>query len=161
MLPNGTLSSIWKSALRFALFGPLVGYAIVVLVLLVTAIRHRNLAPPDVSLISLLLTPYLLALVGAYIVGAPAAFVVGAANYAMGERGQKIKWIVVANVLLGSVISGLTIYAIDEFVMPHPHLGQAPMFGKQIWLLVSGIGGAVALICTLFVRLRLSHKLTD
>jgi len=67
----------------------------------------------------------------------------------MSNRAFSKSWIVVANLLIKAGISMATIYWLDEFVIPHPHLGSAPMFGPRMWVIVGGVGAASAVMCTL------------
>jgi hypothetical protein len=80
--------SVWKSALQFALVGPLVGLAIVLGLAVANVARlmilgHASeIAPPDgaSAVILLEVLPFILVLfAAAFVVGAPGAFVAGAA----------------------------------------------------------------------------------
>ena len=123
--------------------------------LVARAVQHGSEIAPDETSITLLLTPFLLTAAGAYIVGAPAAFAVGAAMQAMRERGVKMMpWLLFTNLLLGSALSAMTICGLDLYILPHPHLDAAPMFGERVWFAVAGIGGGAAIICTLFQTAR-------
>jgi hypothetical protein len=47
-----------------------------------------------------------------------------------------------------------TIYVLDEFVLPHPHLGPAPLLGPGMWVMTGAIAATSAAICTLATLLR-------
>jgi len=137
--------------------GPAVGFAMMFAVSLAgifwqLVMRSSDAVLPNGSLVStalgvLTLIPVLL--IGAYVVGAPAAFAVGAATRWMSNRAFSKSWIVAASLLIRAGISMATIYWLDEFVIPHPHLGSAPMFGPRMWVIVGGVGAASAVMCTL------------
>jgi hypothetical protein len=154
------------SALRFALVGPLVGLAIGVCLVLANIARlivlghAQGIAPPDGS--SLYILPELLLLVPAilaavYVVGAPGAFAAGATMQIMRERSFATVWIVAANALIGFAVSFLTLYVVDEYILPHPHLGPEPQFGSSICVAIGAVGALSATICTLVK----SRQITD
>jgi hypothetical protein len=144
------VSPIWKSGLGLAIVGPLIGYGLLAIALGVTALGHRDEAPPDEPSFFLLLTLLLLALLGAYLIGAPAAFAVGATKEAMRRRGCTMPWILLVNLVLGSALSGTAMFVLDMHMLPHPHLDAAPLFGRGMWLTAAAIGAVAAVICTLF-----------
>src|SRR6476660_7076520 len=98
--------------------GPAVGFAMMFAVSLAgifwqLVMRSSDAVLPNGSLVStalgvLTLIPVLL--IGAYVVGAPAAFAVGAATRWMSNRAFSKSCIVVANLLIGAGISMATIY---------------------------------------------------
>ncbi|MFZ3357690.1 MAG: hypothetical protein WCA56_14045 [Xanthobacteraceae bacterium] len=150
--------AVWKSALRFALVGPLVGLFIgFCLVLanigrLFVLGRAREIAPPDGS--SAYILPALLLFIPAilaavYVVGAPGGFAAGAAMQIMRERSFAAVWIVAANALIGFAVSFLTFYMLDEYILPHPHLDPAPQFGPSMCVAIGAVGALSAIICTL------------
>lgn len=158
--------AVWKSALRFALIGPLVGLAIGLCLVLANIARlivlghAQEIAPPDGS--SAYILPELLLFVPAilaavYVVGAPGAFAAGATMQIMRERSFATVWIVAANALIGFAVSFLTFYVVDEYVLPHPHLDLAPQFGPSMCLAIGAVGALSATICTLVK----SRQITD
>jgi hypothetical protein len=50
------------------------------------------------------------------------------------------------------------IFALDEFVLPHPHGDSAPLLGLQMWLAAAGIGAASATICSFFFLWRRDRR---
>ncbi|MBR0827885.1 hypothetical protein JQ596_20340 [Bradyrhizobium manausense] len=146
-----------RSAVWFALVGPAVGFAMMFAVSLARlswqiVMRRSDAVLLDDSLASTALgfvTVIPVLLIGAYVVGAPAAFAVGAATRLMSDRAVSTLWIVAASLLIGAGISMATIYGLDEFVIPHPHLDSAPMFGPRMWVIVGAVGAASAVMCTL------------
>lgn len=146
-----------RSAVWFALVGPAVGFAMMFAVTLAgiswqIVTRRSDAVLLDGSLVSTalgFLTVIPVLLIGAYVVGAPAAFAVGAATRWMSNRAFSKLWIVAASLVIGAGISMATIYWLDEFVIPHPHLDSAPMFGPRMWVIVGGVGAASAVMCTL------------
>jgi hypothetical protein len=55
----------------------------------------------------------------------------------------------------------LMIFALDEFVLPHPHGDAAPLLGFQMWLATAGIGGLSAAICVFFFLWRFYRRTTS
>jgi hypothetical protein len=150
--------SVWKSALQFALVGPLVGLAIVLGLAVANVARlmilgHASeIAPPDGSAAVILLKvlPFILVLfAAAFVVGAPGAFVAGAAMQWMRERCFGTIWIVGANALIGFAVSYLTFSGFNEYVLPHPHLDPAPAFEPSMAVAIGVVGALSAIICTL------------
>jgi hypothetical protein len=41
-------------------------------------------------------------------------------------------------------------FVLDMYMLPHPHLDAAPLFGRGTWLTAAAIGAVAAVICTLF-----------
>lgn len=140
---------MWKSALSFALVGPLVGFAPIAIWILALAIGYRSEGTLG-EVIYLFLVMPLISLAMTYVVGAPAAFLVGAMQHVLLDRGMKHPLVVLASGALGFALSALTLCGLDIFAMPRPHLGSAPTFGWNMWLSTGAIGGAAAAICTLF-----------
>jgi len=147
MVDTKSETSIWRPTLGFAAFGPLVGYIPVALFLVATEFPLRYAS--DVELLAAQLP---LLLVGAYIVGTPAAFVVGAMRHVMREKGIGSLWILAVNVLLGSTISALTICVLDICFFARPH--------ERVWLIVGALGGVAAWICSVFVPPRMQWSST-
>ena len=52
-------------------------------------------------------------------------------------------------------------FALDEFVLPHPHGDAAPLLGFQMWLATAGIGGLSAAICVFFFLWRFYRRTTS
>jgi len=154
-----TSKAVWKSALLFALAGPLVGLAILVAFVCVKLAVNGLLGtdpPPPGALWSfvhdaLFNLPFILR--DAYVVGGAAAFAAGAILQAMAGRDVPRPWTVAATVLVGAAISTLTIRELDLHVLPH-HMGDpAPLLEADMWYFIGCIGAVSALICTLW-RLR-------
>jgi hypothetical protein len=147
------MRAVWRSAFSFALAGPMIGFGLAAAAGSATfawraLVKGEDVAPPDGAL-SALAPLLILALVGAYAVGAPAAFIVGAAMRAMSERVFSAPAIVATAVLIGAAVSAATVYTLDEYALPHPHLGAAPMFGASAWAFAGGVGALSAAICAL------------
>ena len=151
------MCAVWKSAFWFALVGPPVGLAIILAIpvagLVWNLLVGRQLAVPadgpaawTIAEMLLLLPVYL---IGAYFVGGPAAFAAGAVRQLMADRAYSKLSIAAANIVVAAGIAMLTVYALDTFVVPHPHLDAAPMFGPRIWLSVGAVAAISAAICTL------------
>jgi hypothetical protein len=41
-------------------------------------------------------------------------------------------------------------FVLDLYMLPHPHLDAAPLFGRGVWLSADAIGAVASAICTLF-----------
>ena len=135
----------WRLGPQFALIRPLVGLAIAMTVLFANMAIY---VPPGEWIFLFLGIPF--ALTGAYVVGGPAAFVVGAAKQLMCERSFKMIWIVAVNVVFGAAISTLTVVPINRYFGGHPF--SDPAYG------VSALGAVSALICTLLIP---HHRRTE
>jgi hypothetical protein len=120
-----------------------------------------ELARTDMSLLDqglaiLSFAPMLL--IGAYIVGAPGAFAVGAVLAYGYKRAFHKGATVAASVFVGAAISMLMISGLDEWVLPHPHGDAAPLLGLQTRLAVAGVGAVSAAICSVFSLWRLHRR---
>jgi hypothetical protein len=141
--------SPWRSGLAFALVGPLVGLTIFVGM----AAASGDIARTDMSLLEqalAMLTFVPMLLIGAYAIGAPAAFAVGVVMAHAARRGVHKAASVAASLVVGAAISMLMIFTLDECVLPRPHGDSTPLLGPQMWLAVAGIGAASAAICSFF-----------
>jgi hypothetical protein len=149
--------SPWRSGVMFALVGPLVGLAIFLgLAAASGAIARTDMSLLDQALAMSSLAPMLL--IGAYAVGAPGAFAVGVLMAHATQRGVHKAGSVAASLVIGAGISMLMIFALDEFVLPHPHGDSAPLLGLQMWLVTAGIGAASAAICSFFFLWRRDRR---
>lgn len=145
--------SPWRTGLAFALIGPLLGLGFALtLVTASGAIARTDLSMLDQALAMLTFVPMLL--IAAYVIGAPAAFAVGATTQALIRRGVNEGAIIAASVAIGAAISMLLTCGLDEFVLPHPHGDAAPLLGLQMWLTVGGIGGVAAAVCSIAILWR-------
>ena len=141
--------SPWPSGLAFALVGPLIGLALFLgLVAASGAIARTDLSLLDQALAMLTFVPMLL--IGAYAIGAPAAFAVGVVMALAARRGVHKAASVAASLVVGAAISMLMAFSLDEFVLPRPHGDATPWLGPQMWLAAAGIGAAAAAICGFF-----------
>ena len=114
-------------------------------------VASGDIARTDMSLIDQALAFMTFApmlFIAAYVIGAPAAFAVGAATQALSARAVPRSAIVAATVVIGAAISMLITFGLDEFALPHPHGDAAPLLGLHIGLVVAGIGGVSAAICS-------------
>ena len=152
--------SVWKASLQFTLVGPMVGLAIALGILAMNgalAIFFWRAAPspPHCCLPWRPLSSWSRRL--CHIVGAPAAV------RGWGDNGLHVGlgrdhatdslWPTFWSP--GWISPADEIYGLDEFVVPHPHLGASPLLGPSIWLLpVAAIGSAAAVICVLLFRRR-------
>jgi hypothetical protein len=151
--------SIWRSGAIFVAVGPLLGLTIALSLVLASGVTART----DMSLMDQLLTMLTFApmlVIGAYVVGAPGAFAVGVITELLSRRATHKGWMVAASVFIGAAISMLMIFALDEFVLPHPHGDAAPLLGFQMWLATAGIGGLSAAICVFFFLWRFDRRPT-
>jgi len=149
--------SIWRSGAILAFVGPLLGLTIVLgFVLASGATARTDMSLMDQLLAMLTFAPMLL--IGAYVVGAPGAFAVGVTIELLSRRAVPKLGTVAASVLLGAAISLLTISALDEFALPHPHGDATPLLGLQTRLGVAGVGAVSAAICVFFFLWRFHRR---
>jgi hypothetical protein len=141
--------SLWRSGLAFALVGPLIGLAFFLgLVAASGAIARTDMSVFEQALAMLTFVPMLL--IGAYSIGAPAAFAVGVVMAHATRRGVRKAASVAASLAVGAAISMLMAFSLDELVLPRPHGDSTPLLGPQMWLAAAGIGAASAAICSFF-----------
>jgi hypothetical protein len=149
--------SLWRSGLAFALVGPLIGLAFFLgLVAASGAIARTDLSLLDQALAMLTFVPMLL--IGAYAIGAPAAFAVGVVVAHAAGRGVRKTGSFGASLVVGAAVSLLMAFSLDEFVLPHPHDDSTPLLGPQMWLAAAGIGAASAAICSSFFLWRRDRR---